>query len=1006
MRPARLFLVPVALLLWTACGAVDVDDDTTQISLTPEPVYSPAPGSPTPMPVVSTPTPAAPTPTPAAPTPTPAAPTASPTPMLSSPTPGPGSATPGVATPTPGAPDDDGDGFTAVEGDCDDGDASIFPGATEIPYDGIDQDCDAHDLTDVDGDGFDALQVEGDDCDDTDPSIHPGAEEVPYDAVDQDCDGQDRVDVDGDGFAAAQAGGDDCDDTDQNTHPGADEFSDGKDNDCDGSIDEDLSTTDDDGDGLAEADGDCNDYDPSIHPGASETPYDGVDQDCDGVDLTDVDQDGFDGSQVEAGTDCDDQDPSIHPGASETPYDGVDQDCDGADLTDVDQDGFDASTIAEGTDCDDGDPGIHPGAEEVCDGIDNNCDSVVDTDAVDRGAYYADSDGDGYGDPAEPVLACSAPGGYVAAPGAGQFDCDDTNAAIHPEAAEICDGADTDEDCDGLADDQDDSTLESTKVRYYPDADGDGFGASNSSGALYCDDPSTVWVSFVTDSSDCKDTNDLVYPGATEVCNGLDDDCDGETDESVLSVFYQDADGDGFGDPDTSTQACSAPAGYVDNAFDCDDTRDDIRPGAIETCNDLDDDCDGQVDEGVRTVYYQDADQDGYGNPDAETWACAPPSGYVSNSTDCDDTDPAANPGGIEVCDPQDQDEDCDGRADDADDSTDQAGMTLYYPDEDQDGYGNQDDPGTLFCDDPSTPTDLRTTDASDCDDADPDINPDGVEVANGQDDNCDGRIDEGLFYASCREILEMSPSSVSGTYTIDVDDDGPEAPFPVTCDMDTDGGGWTLVFHFYDHTGFYEDAFIAKFGHNRFTDATWRYSPADGTISTDLSSQAIAPLAGEGAVNIGLFDGQWTDVRMTCNQSSANASVQHYVQLDDYTILNGNYRLLGAAANGTSYDTSAGMNSMGSTTVWHDNELNTINSGHYLCDYTNSGPNGTTQFSFCYTDFLHCDNNCDPGDSITAIGFGTTYGSDSWSRGFTGECGSMGYSALLDQGTFSIWIR
>ncbi len=124
--------------------------------------------------------------------------------------------------------DGDGDGWSA-EKDCDDGAASVHPGASEVPYDGVDQDCDGSDLDDVDGDGW-ALS---EDCDDADAAAYPGASEVPYDGVDQDCDGSDLDDVDGDGW------------------------------------------------GLSE---DCDDLDPSIHPGAIDEPEDGVDQDCDGAD--------------------------------------------------------------------------------------------------------------------------------------------------------------------------------------------------------------------------------------------------------------------------------------------------------------------------------------------------------------------------------------------------------------------------------------------------------------------------------------------------------------------------------------------------------------------------------------------------------------------------------------------------------------------------------------------------------------------------------------------------
>ena len=147
--------------------------------------------------------------------------------------------------------DGDGDGFgdpstgamacTAPVGgvtdgtDCDDSDGSSFPGAPEVPYDGIDQDCSGADLGDVDGDGYDADTVGGDDCDDASAALSPATPEVPYDGIDQDCSGADLTDVDGDGFDADAVGGDDCDDANAAISPASAEIpADGVDQDCDG----------------------------------------------------------------------------------------------------------------------------------------------------------------------------------------------------------------------------------------------------------------------------------------------------------------------------------------------------------------------------------------------------------------------------------------------------------------------------------------------------------------------------------------------------------------------------------------------------------------------------------------------------------------------------------------------------------------------------------------------------------------------------------------------------
>ena len=131
--------------------------------------------------------------------------------------------------------DDDGDGWVVVF-DCDDSDPDANPDAVETPYDGVDQDCDGADLTDVDGDGFDG--GDGPDCDDQDATVHPDAEEVWYDGVDQNCDGANDNDQDGDGFESAGHGGDDCDDTRADVNPAAEELEgDETDSDCDGERD-------------------------------------------------------------------------------------------------------------------------------------------------------------------------------------------------------------------------------------------------------------------------------------------------------------------------------------------------------------------------------------------------------------------------------------------------------------------------------------------------------------------------------------------------------------------------------------------------------------------------------------------------------------------------------------------------------------------------------------------------------------------------------------------------
>jgi len=276
--------------------------------------------------------------------------------------------------------DADGDGFRVEEGDCDDGNAAVHPGATEIPCDGIDNDCLDGDLTDADGDGYDCVEQGGDDCDDSEASIHPGADDTCGDGFDMDCDGAEECDCDADGHDGEQCAGDDCDDSDAASYPGAEEqCCDGVDQDCDG---DDL--LDCDGDGFNGQDcggNDCDDTDPSIHPSAADACYDGVDQDCGGDDDFDCDGDGYPSAEF-GGDDCDDSDDTFHPGADDLCGDGLDQDCDGTtDNADLDGDGY-VDEACGGEDCDDGDASVSPvGDETAPDGLDSDCDGGVDEDA-------------------------------------------------------------------------------------------------------------------------------------------------------------------------------------------------------------------------------------------------------------------------------------------------------------------------------------------------------------------------------------------------------------------------------------------------------------------------------------------------------------------------------------------------------------------------------------------------------------------------------------------------
>jgi hypothetical protein len=302
----------------------------------------------------------------------------------------------------------------------------------------------------------------------------------------------------------------------------------------------------------------------------------------------------LDGDEYSVKLDCDDLDPSRNPDATEL-CDGLDNDCDGvadeddaadAGLWHLDQDGDgfgDAASstwacalpkgyTADSTDCDDLEPSKKPDATELCDGLDNDCDGVADeNDAADALTWSLDGDNDGFGGGSAAVVACEAPSGY----GVGVADCDDNDAAISPGATELCDGAD--DDCDGVTD-EDDAV---DALTWYADADNDGYGDGGAAAAA-CEAPS----GYTADSSDCDDSDAAISPGVTELCDGLDDDCDGDVDEDYaeeLERWYADADADGYGDGSAVTLLCEASSGTTSQLGDCDDADPDAYPGAPVT---------------------------------------------------------------------------------------------------------------------------------------------------------------------------------------------------------------------------------------------------------------------------------------------------------------------------------------------------------------------------------------------------------------------------------------
>ena len=359
-----------------------------------------------------------------------------------------------------------------------------------------------------------------------------------------------------------------------------------------------------------------------------------------------------DGDGVLDYLDCAPLDPATLPGAPEV-CDATDNDCDG----EVDEEAIDAvswyadedgdgygvdayltlactapvASSSVGGDCDDADGHVSPVAEERCGGGDEDCDGQTDeADAADQETFYADNDGDGYGDEAVAFEACEAPDGFVD----DDADCDDLDAALHPDATELCDGVD--QDCDGIIDER------ATDLVWHHDIDHDGYGTGASISDCMLADPSYSLV-----DGDCDDHDATSWPGAEELCDGADNDCDGVVDDEVddMPVWYPDRDGDGYGEESGAPYAtCGAHAGYVADASDCDDAASAVSPEAVELCADgLDNDCDGALDSCAPTALYgagagdylgwatlAGQDWSGDGVPDALF------SGYLSNGAGSD----------------------------------------------------------------------------------------------------------------------------------------------------------------------------------------------------------------------------------------------------------------------------------------------------------------------------------------------------------------------------------
>jgi len=366
--------------------------------------------------------------------------------------------------------------------------------------------------------------------------------------------------------------------------------------------------------------------------------------------VTDADGDGagdihcLDAAGRPLGADCDDADPRSFPNNHEVcDPDHRDEDCDPSTHggTDFDGDGFESASCCNGTmcgtDCNDGRRDVHPGAVEVCNGIDDNC-----VDGIDEGVtitVYTDADADGDGAiGAAGMQACASTAGVSVY----HTDCNDHEPRQSGRLIEVCDHFDN--DCNGVDDDH------TSSVTWYHDVDGDGFGSAASGTMVSCIPP----PGYSLFGTDCDDSTNMRSPARAEICDGIDDDCNGRADFAIAPGNLEDDDGDGIAD-----SACGAPYGH-----DCDDMDPTSSPGTPETCDGRDNDCDTHIDEDATTAaFFRDLDGDGYGSDVSGTIVgCVPSPGYVRLGGDCDDSNAARHPRGAEGCNAID--DDCDGAVD------------------------------------------------------------------------------------------------------------------------------------------------------------------------------------------------------------------------------------------------------------------------------------------------------------------------------------------------------